>query len=221
MSVREKSKQQRRDRILEAAATLLRKGGAEALTMRELARCAKVSEMTPYNLFGGKAEIVTALFEARLGTLVSESFREMPSDALERLFVGQEMLTTWWTEDSAFFRELIRAAREAGADLSPFEETPVALLEAGLNDAARAGLIGDEVPRDELARHIFVANQGVHDPWVEGDLDDEELRSGLITGLAIALLAVAKPAPRKRILERMRQARKQGRRGRGGASADG
>lgn len=208
MSLREKSKQERRNRILKEAAKLIKKGGAEALTMRELAHAAKVSEMTPYNLFGGKAEIVAALFESRLGTLVSESFTQMPSDPLERLFVGQEMLATWWTEDSGFFRELVRAAREAGADLSPYEETPVALLEAGLNDAAHAGLIGDDVPRDELARHIFVANQGVHDPWVDGDLDDEELQRGLITGLSIALLAVATPAARERILERLEQARK-------------
>lgn len=203
MNLRETNKQARRERILNAAVRLLKRGGAEALTMRELARAARLSEMTPYNLFGSKAGVLAALFENAMATIVTQSFAKTPVDPMERLFAGQEALADTWTEESGLYREVMRAARESGADLARYSKVPMSLLEAGLMDVAKSGLITDDVPIAEVARSIFVANQGACEPWVSGEIDDATLRRDLTIGLAIALLAVATTPTRKRILARM------------------
>lgn len=207
MSLREKNKQARRERILDAAARLLVREGAEGLTMRELASAAGVAEMTPYNLFGSKAEIVATLFENEIERIVARSFSEMPSDPVERLFVSAEILADTWTEESGLFRELVRAAREAGADPARYAGGPTSLLEAGLNDAVAAGRLTDDLPPPDLARYIFFANQGAYEAWAEGVLDDHALRRDLVVGLGISLLAVATEPTRRRVLARMAAAR--------------
>ncbi len=203
MGVREQNKQARKDRILAAAAELLAEGGAEALTMRELASAAGLSEATPYNLFGSKAGVVEALFQAEMTTIVARSFEHTPSDPIERLFVSTEMLAETWASESGVFRELIRCARESGADLARFSELPTSLLRAGLTDARAAGAITDAVPLADVARHVFLSNQGAYEPWISGQTDDATLRRDLIVGLSLSLLSVATPETRKRILERL------------------
>lgn len=60
--------------------------------MRELARAARLSEMTPYNLFGSKAGVLAALFEDAMGRIVARSFTKTRADPIDRLFAGQEAL---------------------------------------------------------------------------------------------------------------------------------
>lgn len=207
MSLREAKKQARRERILKAAVHLLERGGAEGLTMRELAREADLSEMTPYNLFGSKAGVLVALFEDALGKIVAKSFETTSADPIDRLFAGQEALARSWIDEAGVYREVLRAARESGADLTRYAEVPTSLLEAGLQDAAAAELITRDVPAAELAHYIFFANQGAYEPWTLGDSDDATLRRDLILGLGVALLSVATESTRKRILDRMASAR--------------
>ncbi len=210
MGLRQSNKEARRQRILEAAGRLLKRSGAEGLTMRELAREADVAEMTPYNLFGSKGDVVVALFEATVGHVVERSFAEIPSDPIERLFVSVDVLADTWTATDGMFRELMRCARESGADLTRFSETPISLLESGLADAQAAGQITGDVPLTALARHIFFSNQGAYEPWVAGEIDEATLRASLVLGLSIALLSVATPDTRTRVLDRLKKAERKG-----------
>ncbi len=63
MSLRESNKDLNRQKILAAARELLREGGLEALSMRALARRARVSSRTPYNLFGSKTDVLVGLLD--------------------------------------------------------------------------------------------------------------------------------------------------------------
>lgn len=212
MNRREQSKQERRQRILDSAKRLLEEHGAEGLTMRALASAAQVSEMTPYNLFGAKSGVIAALFETALEDIVAHSFDQSSTDPIDRIFLGAEALVQSWTQPSGLFREMMRCARDSGAELTRFAEAPIALLQAGLSDAAENGLITGEVPLDDLARHIFLANQGAYDPWLIGDSDDATLRRDLLVGIAVSLLAVATPATRPKILARLKTGRTRKRR---------
>lgn len=203
VGAREQNKQARRERILACAVDLIARGGAEALTMREIARAAGLSEMTPYNLFGSKAGIIEAIFEGRIDEVVGRSFEEPGADPLDRLFASAHVLADTWTEKSGVFRELVRAARESGAELAKFSELPIFLLQAALKELVTDGLITEEVSVEYLARHIFVANQGAYDRWSSGSIDDTALRRTLTNGLAISLLGVASEASRGRILARI------------------
>lgn len=207
MDAREENKHARRKRILEAALGLLQRGGAEALTMRELAKAAGVSERTPHNLFGSKGGVVEALLESWVAEVVDQSSAERPGDLLERLFLSTAVLADAWSAGAFPVRELMRCARESGADLTSFAEVPIVRLRAGLEAAASAGLINKDVPFDDLARQIHICNLGSYQLWLAGEVDVATLRRDLIAGLAIALLGVAKPAARARILEKLNAGR--------------
>ncbi len=58
---RESNLRERKHRILDAAAKLIASEGAEACTMRRLARAAQLDVVTLYNHYGSKEEILEAL----------------------------------------------------------------------------------------------------------------------------------------------------------------
>src|SRR5438105_2871277 len=60
MSLFDEHKTERRTRIMAAARKLVAERGYDGLTMRDLARAARVSVPTLYNLFGSKDAILTA-----------------------------------------------------------------------------------------------------------------------------------------------------------------
>src|SRR6185295_15437479 len=60
---REQAKAERRLRIINAARDLIRETGDTNLSMRTIAKRAKVSLATPYNLFGSKRAVVLAVLE--------------------------------------------------------------------------------------------------------------------------------------------------------------
>lgn len=206
MGLREANKAKRRDRILAAGRVLLQSRGAAGLTMRALAREAGVAEVTPYNLFGSKAGVVEALWERAMFDLVLRNVAATPSDPLDQLFVGVEVLAASWSEAGDDFRELQKAARESGADLRRFSEGPIAILRAGLGQAAEAGYLSARIPLDDVARHIFLANQGAYESWSTGGVDADQLRRDMVAGLAIALLSVATPRGVSAVRKRLRRA---------------
>ncbi|HEY6033695.1 MAG TPA: helix-turn-helix domain-containing protein, partial [Kofleriaceae bacterium] len=69
MSLFEEHKAERRERIIAAARTLVAERGYEGLTMRDLARAAKVSVPTLYNLFGSKDAILVSELEAMASSI--------------------------------------------------------------------------------------------------------------------------------------------------------
>src|SRR4030095_10174598 len=64
MSLLDEHKAERRARIGKAARQLVAERGYDGLTMRELARAARVAVPTLYNLFGSKDAILVAELEA-------------------------------------------------------------------------------------------------------------------------------------------------------------
>ena len=65
MGVREEGKNERRNRITAAARSLIQSGDS-GFRMRALAEEAGVSIATPYNLFGSKQAILSAVMDADL-----------------------------------------------------------------------------------------------------------------------------------------------------------
>ena len=63
MTLREQKMAERRERILLTAREIIAEGGLDALTTRELARRARVTVPTVYNLVGAKDEVLFAAVE--------------------------------------------------------------------------------------------------------------------------------------------------------------
>lgn len=88
MSLREQGKERRRQRIFQAALSLLSEGGLEALKTSELAQRAEVSVATLYNLLGSRNDIVDLLvpkmfgdFQAYLSTSCDDQYGLQRIDA--------------------------------------------------------------------------------------------------------------------------------------------
>src|SRR5689334_17684663 len=83
--LRDRQTRERRRRILEAAAQLIRASGGAGLSMRTLAERAEVSLATPYNLFGSKSGVLTALQFSTLEKL-EEAMEELGArDPIEQV----------------------------------------------------------------------------------------------------------------------------------------
>ncbi len=105
MSLREQNKAYNRRRILAAAEQIIRAEGMDKLSMRHLARVAGVSLRTPYNLFGSKTEVLIALLQEPVVTLLTEALQLPVRDGvLQRLFAVLARVHARLAEDEAFFR---------------------------------------------------------------------------------------------------------------------
>lgn len=105
MSRRDRLKQEREERILDAAATVFARKGFHKATIREIAELADVADGTIYNYFDNKFDLLIGLFArlAELESLPQELAQSARGDArtflgatfrhrMDRIQQGEEML---------------------------------------------------------------------------------------------------------------------------------
>ncbi|MBN8988320.1 MAG: TetR/AcrR family transcriptional regulator [Rhizobiales bacterium] len=106
-SVRTAAAAEKRERVLEAAATLLREDASIArFSLDTVAKAAGVTRLTVYNQFGSRRGLLEAVFDgiARQGGLhgIADAMAMAdPRDALDRLV---EIFCTFWNRDPAIGR---------------------------------------------------------------------------------------------------------------------
>jgi len=105
---REQAKAERRTRIVRAARDLIRETGDTDLSMRMIAKRARVSLTTPYNLFGSKRAVVLAVFEDERDFVVRFS-QLKAANALDRIFDAHDLAMRYFIEDPDFYRTLWKA----------------------------------------------------------------------------------------------------------------
>ena len=206
MTLREKHKSERREQILDAARRLMRATGGTDFSMRRLAEESEVSLVTPYNLFGSKSGVLYALLNdslERLDRAVDVRPSAKPVDAvLELAGIAADI----YAGDAAFYRPLIQfllgvpdpAHRPRSVEQSLERWTRT------VDAAVAGGLLPATVDRELLARQLLVTFVGVLEFWIQGDLDDDAFRAQSLYGSALLVLALASPAARPRLLERLK-----------------
>ncbi len=158
MSRREEAKAENRDRILAAAAKIIRQEGFERLTMRHLAESADVSLRTPYNLIGSKTQILLGLLDGA-GLEVSTTGQGAGSPPLGELFGLLNKVETFFGSDPLFYRDIygqLMASNEQEVRQGRVSQIAQMCLH----------LLGEAVGREELRRETdpdalgrFLANQ--------------------------------------------------------------
>ncbi len=203
--LRDKQMRERRTRILEAAQQLIRVTGGTGLSMRALADKAEVSLATPYNLFGSKGAVLLAL---QLGALekLEQAMDELSTrDPIEQVLEVAELGARIYTGDPSFWRPLMQAhwlAKGAIND-SPLHPRIVALWHRSLEAGVRAGRLIAEANPEFVARHLVICFYGVLVLWVQGNLDGDGFRAQVLYGFALAMLGVASPAARAKLMKRL------------------
>jgi len=105
---REQAKAERRLRIMAAARDLIRETGDTNLSMRTIAKRAKVSLATPYNLFGSKRAVVLAVLEDERD--FAERFASLrPVNSIDHLFQALALAVGYYTDDPDFYLTLWKA----------------------------------------------------------------------------------------------------------------
>jgi AcrR family transcriptional regulator len=203
MGLLEEHKAERRGRILAAARAAITRDGYDGLTMRELARAARVSVPTLYNLFGGKDAILTALLEAaaaRLAALppVGDSFMARGGASFE---LGMAMIEA----EPALYR----AAARVFLDFTPARDTDpagtramrrrvedgyVAVMAANLAAAKASGQLADWADPHTVATHMFSIFISAFLGWALGEFDLEMFRLAGLSGTCHVLAGAARGA---------------------------
>ena len=187
-------------RILDAARSMVEEGGLEELSMRRLALAADVSVRTIYNLFGDKRGLVTALVRESFDATALAVRDIEATDPIERIW---EAVAISIEANCRFVPKAVVAAIAADETLQVelagqwpgLEPT----LEA-IRSAASSGALRHDLPPEVLFEQAGTVFLHLLSRWAQGWIDDETLRANVLRAFDIALLAVATPNARARLL---------------------
>jgi AcrR family transcriptional regulator len=205
MGLREKQTSARRERILDAARTLIRRSGGTGFSMKALAEAAEVSLATPYNLFGSKGGVLYALLNDSLDRVDDAIHTSSSREPVERVLDVAGLAASVYANDAAFYRPLMQfllGVRDL-AHRPRFLARSVALWDRTVQAASRHGVLVASTDDGLLARQLMINFAGVLELWIHEDLDDQGLRDQILYGSTMLLLGRARPAARSRLARRL------------------
>ena len=181
-----------REALVEEAVDVVRAGGPEALSLRELARRVGVSHAAAYRHFAAREAVVDAVAERALEALVAVVHRRLAEvDAVDpvararlRLVgIGAGYVQFALTEPG-LFRLLFTAYPDPPAGKDPDGQDPYSMLNAALDELVAAGYLD---PRDRPGAEVtcWSAVHGFAVLNIEGPLRGmaEPARDAALTGL--------------------------------------
>ncbi|MCG8592010.1 MAG: TetR/AcrR family transcriptional regulator [Proteobacteria bacterium] len=202
MSLRERGKQRRAERALQAARRILVEEGVEGLQMRALADRAELSVRTLYNHFGSKAEVMTALGARALDELAAELAALAIDDglALSRAIITVSIAR--FHADRELMRPLMAAnysgaAAEGGSLLI---EQARGLQEVALEAAIEARQLTRDVPPRQLAHQILCSYNQAALSWAQGQIGHRAFETQALHAWACLLLGFARGPVRTTLL---------------------
>lgn len=171
--LRERHKQERRERILEAIRELLRERPDETPTVERIAELADLSPATVFNLVGPREQQWAALCAALLRELdahLAFAADEDPREHAHRI-VGET--AELFIADAAVFRQLVNNWGRSG---SLVQENPIPKLRAALRRGQASGMLRPDLHIDALVGHIATASGGALRQWAAGQISDAAFR---------------------------------------------
>ncbi|MEB0056179.1 TetR/AcrR family transcriptional regulator [Variovorax sp. LG9.2] len=165
--LRERSKTDKRKRIIEAARAVFIEHGYEAATTREIATRADVSTGTVFVYAKDKRDLLLQVVNDELDAvnLKGQALLERPGSLRERLLPYFELRYRYWASEPRLARP---ALRETSEFLAPgathgeeahrfYARRPVILghIEQMVRAAQKSGEAQDDVPADQIASLIF------------------------------------------------------------------
>ena len=195
MSLFDEHKAERRRKIGAAARKLVAERGYDGLTMRDLARAARVSVPTLYNLFGSKDAILVAELEAEAAKIASRI--DLSGSFFARGMSGFEAGMQMIEESPEFHRAVMRMAMtspETGPMRRRAENAFIAIMAGNLTAAKAAGQLAEWAQPEIVARHMFASYMALFLAWGMGELDMARFRVFAMSGICHVLIGVARGA---------------------------
>jgi AcrR family transcriptional regulator len=200
---RERAKDERRQRIVNAAHDLLRSEQIDSLSGKSIAMKAGVSLSTLYNLFGSKNSVLIAVYEQDLADYEAQVRARPSSDALERLFDALDVAMELYADDPEFYRATMWR-RVPGEPLDATMRQPRNRFWEDLVHAARSeAALRPDTNVAALGRVLVYLFGGALSDWIAGDLTLERFAQDITFGFAAALLPFASPEATARLRARL------------------
>ena len=187
-------------RVLDAARSFIEQHGVEQLSMRRLADEAEVSVRTLYNHFGDKDGLLTALVQRSLASMDVEVHQIAARDPIERIWEVVAVSIDKTVADVP--RPVVRAMLMDDRLFNQLNKqwTGWDLLVTELRAAIQSGALRPDIDPVVLAEHAGMVLFHLQRRWTAGEIDDVALRERALQAFDIALLAIARPRARARIL---------------------
>jgi AcrR family transcriptional regulator len=204
-SRRERGKDGRRARIVEATCAMMREFDLADLSVKMIADRADVSPATVYNLFGTKGAILVRVYERDLEDFEQRVSRARSADALEAIFDAIDIAVDRYRDDARFYRAAL-STRNGGLDQPMVAAAHRPRVEFWRALAARAiaeGRLRAEVDAGRLAVLLIQISGGALGRWVSNLIAVDELHLETSYGVAVVLLAFAAAAERPRLQARL------------------
>lgn len=210
MSLRARQVDQRRHRILDATALLIRETGGTEFSMRRLAEVAEVSPATPYNLFGSKEGLLYALLARSLDQIAAAGLAFGARDPLDRVLEAAEKAADIFIHDPDYMRPLYRyLLGVADAVHRPrFIARSLAYWREGFATDDAAGLFDADFDVDSMVYALMAHFMGVLEFWIQDDIDAEGFRQRVTYGTVLLLLPLARDTGRARLVKRLRASKR-------------
>jgi AcrR family transcriptional regulator len=190
-SRRDVGKAERRRRIVEAAAALVRVSGLDNVSMVQIAERAEVSPATVYNLFQTKAAIFRQVFDLDLEDYQRRVADVPARDAIERIFAAIDLAASLYRRDPDFYRAMARGGGEATRLSSAISEPRKAFWQAQVADAVEEGCLSQSTSPDLLGATLTQFMRGVFLDWAGHVISTERLAKETAYGFAMMLRAHA------------------------------
>ena len=212
-SKREQSIADRRERILAAAREIIADKGYDGLTTRGLAEAAGVTVPTLYNLVGDKAAIISAMANQSVEQLWDRLKFDTRATPLEMADAIIDEAYDHIHEDPAFSRGTFIALRnlESGYSFNPDRDSPgahaarrsVDMAKVACRAGQREGWLRGNLSARELAIQMFATYRASLDDWLDGAIDDGEMRRRQRCGFYMILAADASEEFRNKLMTRI------------------
>ncbi len=180
------SQRARRRRILNAAVSLARQGGYDAVQMREVAELADVALGTLYRYFPSKVHLLSAAMVRQLESLQEQLTREQPKGATEaeRVLDVIHRLIGALARDRLVSDALVRAMIVAGAD----EIDQVNTVNSAIIATAMHGP-GAEVTERDFAVSLLIGKVLLTDliGWLCDRMSIDQVRASLADMVAVTM----------------------------------
>jgi AcrR family transcriptional regulator len=172
--LRERHKQQRRERILEAIRELLRESPQETPTVERIAEMADLSPATVFNLVGPREQQREALCDELLRELDARlAFADADEDPRRqaRRIVGET--AELFMADAAVSKHLVN---NGGRASSVLQENPIPQLRVAVRRGQASGMLRPDLHVEALVGHIATAAGGAMRQWAAGQISDAAFR---------------------------------------------